>query len=546
MIRINQIKLPVQHTEQDLQKAICKVLRKPEIKTYTIIKQSLDARDKQKLHYSYSVEISETGFTQKEIRKLLTNKNIMLTSNKKYDFASQISHDFIEDKPALQHPPIIVGTGPAGLFCGYQLAKAGYHPILLERGMNVEHRVREIQSFWDGGNLNPDCNVQFGEGGAGTFSDGKLNTMIHDKTGRIGEVLRTFVSFGAPEDILYVNKPHIGTDRLRDVVKNMRNEIIRLGGQVLFQTCLTDIAFEKDTADADRVCSVTVKDAQGMHTIPCDCLVLAIGHSARDTFELLQQRAFRMSPKAFAVGLRIEHPAEMIRRAQYGDSPEAKFLPAADYKLTHQTEEGRAVYSFCMCPGGHIVNASSEPGMTAVNGMSYRARNARNSNSAIVVNITPEDFNGTGPLAGMEFQRYWERAAYQAGNGKVPLQLFGDYRRNQISTSYGTIIPDIKGQYAFANLNDCLPKFVNNAIIKGVMAFDHRIPGFASEDAVLCGIESRTSSPVRIERNEEFYSNYKGIYPCGEGAGYAGGITSAAVDGIKVAEAIAVHTGPSL
>ena len=546
MIRINQIKLPVQHTEQDLQKAICKVLRKPEIKTYTIIKQSLDARDKQKLHYSYSVEISETGFTQKEIRKLLTNKNIMLTSNKKYDFTSQISHDFIEEKPALQHPPIIVGTGPAGLFCGYQLAKAGYHPILLERGMNVEHRVREIQSFWDGGNLNPDCNVQFGEGGAGTFSDGKLNTMIHDKTGRIGEVLRTFVSFGAPEDILYVNKPHIGTDRLRDVVKNMRNEIIHLGGQVLFQTCLTDIAFEKDTADADRVCSVTVKDAQGMHTIPCDCLVLAIGHSARDTFELLQQRAFRMSPKAFAVGLRIEHPAEMIRRAQYGDSPEAKFLPAADYKLTHQTEEGRAVYSFCMCPGGHIVNASSEPGMTAVNVMSYRARNARNSNSAIVVNITPEDFNGTGPLAGMEFQRYWERAAYQAGNGKVPLQLFGDYRRNQISTSYGTIIPDIKGQYAFANLNDCLPKFVNNAIIKGVMAFDHRIPGFASEDAVLCGIESRTSSPVRIERNEEFYSNYKGVYPCGEGAGYAGGITSAAVDGIKVAEAIAVHTGPSL
>lgn len=546
MIRINQIKLPVQHTEQDLQKAICKVLRKPEIKTYTIIKQSLDARDKQKLHYSYSVEISETGFTQKEIRKLLTNKNIMLTSNKKYDFASQISHDFIEDKPALQHPPIIVGTGPAGLFCGYQLAKAGYHPILLERGMNVEHRVREIQSFWDGGNLNPDCNVQFGEGGAGTFSDGKLNTMIHDKTGRIGEVLRTFVSFGAPEDILYVNKPHIGTDRLRDVVKNMRNEIIHLGGQVLFQTCLTDIAFEKDTADADRVCSVTVKDAQGMHTIPCDCLVLAIGHSARDTFELLQQRAFRMSPKAFAVGLRIEHPAEMIRHAQYGDSPEAEFLPAADYKLTHQTEEGRAVYSFCMCPGGHIVNASSEPGMTAVNGMSYRARNARNSNSAIVVNITPEDFNGTGPLAGMEFQRYWERTAYQAGNGKVPLQLFGDYRRNQISTSYGTIIPDIKGQYAFANLNDCLPKFVNNAIIKGVMAFDHRIPGFASEDAVLCGIESRTSSPVRIERNEEFYSNYKGVYPCGEGAGYAGGITSAAVDGIKVAEAIAVHTGPSL
>lgn len=542
MIRVNQIKMPIRHTEADLAQAVKKALKKKTVPEYTIIKQSLDARDKAKLHYSYSVTVPENGFSQQELSRLITNKNIMLTNEPEYDFSSHVEK--LRDtfaKHEYKYPPVIVGTGPAGLFCGYQLAKQGYQPILLERGMDVDKRVQEIQAFWDGGNLNPNCNVQFGEGGAGTFSDGKLNTMTHDKTGRIREVLQTFVQFGAPSDILYVNKPHIGTDLLCDVVKNMRVEIQRLGGSVMFQSCFTDMEFEPDGQGGERICAIQVRTAEGLQRIPCDCLILAIGHSARDTFEMLERRQVQMKQKAFAVGLRIEHPAEMIQKAQYGESPIASHLPAADYKLTHQTTEGRAVYSFCMCPGGYIVNASSEPGMTAVNGMSYRARDARNSNSAIVVNVVPEDFQGNGALAGMEFQRYWERAAYHAGNGGVPLQLFGDYQRNSCSVSYGSILPDIKGQYAFANLNECLPKFVNDAIISGIIAFDNRIPGFASEEAVLCGIESRTSSPVRIERNEEFNSNYKGIYPCGEGAGYAGGIMSAAVDGIKVAEAVAVH-----
>lgn len=547
MIRINQIKMPINHTNEDLARAVGKALRSKTIPPYTIMKQSLDARDKSNLHYKYSVTVSETQVAKNELSKILTNKNIMLIKEVEYDFVARVREGKDKCQESLRrYPPIIVGTGPAGLFCGYQLAKAGYNPILLERGMDVDNRMQEIQGFWKGGKLNPDCNVQFGEGGAGTFSDGKLNTMTHDKTGRIREVLRTFAEFGAPSDILYVNKPHIGTDVLCEVVKNMRMEIQRLGGRVLFQTCLTDLELKTDSEGREALSAIQIRQADGTQWIPCDCLVLAIGHSARDTFEMLNRKQVQMKQKPFAVGLRIEHPAEMIQKVQYGDSPEAARLPAADYKLTHQTEEGRAVYSFCMCPGGHIVNASSEPGRIAINGMSYRARDAVNSNSAIVVNVTPDDFQGDGPLAGMEFQRHWEQEAYRAGKGNVPLQLFGDYRKHIRSSSYGAVLPDIKGQYAFADLNECLPKFVNNAIISGITSFEQRIPGFASEEAVLCGIESRTSSPVRIERDADFNSNYKGIYPCGEGAGYAGGIMSAAVDGIKVAEAVAMHGTPQI
>lgn len=554
LIRINQIKLPVSHTEADLDHAVQKLIHRKDTPDYTIVKRSLDARDKTRLLYSYSVELSQDSVSPKMLSRLTRNPNIILTGKKEYDFWNMVSGGTETAsashtasalsgrrfRPTFLHPPVIVGTGPAGLFCGYQLAKAGYQPILVERGMPVEERMREIEAYWAGAPLNPECNVQFGEGGAGTCSDGKLNTMIKDKTGRIQEVLRTFVTFGAPADILYVNKPHIGTDVLRDVVRNMRNAIIEAGGQVLFRTCLCDIQTEpeKNNAGFGRLISITVRQQGVLRQIPCECLVLAIGHSARDTFELLYRRGFDLTPKAFAVGLRIEHEAEMIHRAQYGTSKEAECLPAADYKLTCQTPEGRAVYSFCMCPGGHIVDASSEPGQIAVNGMSYRSRDARNSNSAIVVNVTPADFGGSSPLAGVEFQRIWERAAYTAGQGRVPLQLFGDYKMNRPSVTLGRILPDIKGQFTLANLNDCLPNFVNNAIIKGIMSFDEQIPGFASEDSVLCGIESRTSSPVRIQRNESFISNIAGVFPCGEGAGYAGGITSAAVDGIKTAEAV--------
>lgn len=551
-LRINQIKLPVLHTREDLDLAVQRAIHSKGVPDYTIVKQSVDARDKERLRYSYSVELPETKIKDSQLSRLLTNKNIMLIEEKKYDFSRLVSSNFQSgERAVLQHPPVIVGTGPAGLFCGYQLAKAGYQPVLIERGLPVEERCRQIEAYWKGGELNPECNVQFGEGGAGTCSDGKLNTMIKDKAGRIDEVLRTFAAFGAPEDIRYVNKPHIGTDLLQDVVRNMRNAILELGGQVLFDTCLTDIQCQEDSrldshsdSRMGRLQGIMVRQQGVRRLLPCECLILAIGHSARDTFYMLRDRGVCMTPKAFAVGLRIEHDARMIQESQYGISREAEALPAADYKLTHQTADGRAVYSFCMCPGGHIVNASSEPGHIVVNGMSYRSRNARNSNSAIVVNVTPEDFDGSGPLAGIEFQRKWERAAWIAGKGRLPLQLFGDYMAHRPSTSLGGIAPDLKGQYSFADLNDCLPKFVNNAIINGIMSFEHRIRGFSREDGILCGIESRTSSPVRLERNQSYISNIDGIFPCGEGAGYAGGITSAAVDGIKVAEAIAGQFHP--
>ncbi len=540
MLRINQIKLPVSHNSEDLDRAVQRQLHMKTIPAYTIVKQSLDAREKDRLRYIYCVEVATDLLKESQIKRLVSDKNIMLTDGKNYDFYQVISAEELGAKKRLLHPPVIVGSGPAGLFCGYQLAKAGYCPLIIERGLPVEQRVDAIEAYWTSGTLSPECNVQFGEGGAGTFSDGKLNTMIKDKMGRIDEVLRTFVSFGAPADIRYVNKPHIGTDILRNVVENMREEIIRLGGRVQFQTKFMDLNLDSDA----HLQSIVVKQEGSSQVIPCECLILAIGHSARDTFYELQTKGLYMTPKAFAVGLRIEHPAEMIQTSQYGDSEEAAHLPAADYKLTHQTPEGRAVYSFCMCPGGHIVDASSELGQIAVNGMSYRSRDAKNSNSAIVVNVTPEDFEGEGPLAGIEFQRKWEKAAYEAGGGKIPLQLFGDYKAGRKTTELGEIQPDLKGQYAFADLNDCLPNYVNNAIINGIMSFEQKITGFAREDAVLCGIESRTSSPVRMERNSDFHSNIAGIYPCGEGAGYAGGITSAAVDGIKVAEAVAKQCRP--
>lgn len=547
ILRINQIKLPVLHTKEAMDQAVQRAIHSKTVPEYTIVKQSIDARDKERLQYSYSVEVPETDKPAgRQFSRLISNKNIMLIEKPEYDFQKLVSSGSKPDEQQiLPHPPVIVGTGPAGLFCGYQLAKAGYQPILIERGLPVEERYQQIEAYWQGAGLNPECNVQFGEGGAGTFSDGKLNTMIKDRMGRIDEVLRTFVHFGAPADICYVNKPHIGTDLLQNVVGNMRRAILELGGQVWFDTCLTDIHIHSDSHDQNRrIQGITIRQNGMLHDIPCESLILAIGHSARDTFALLQSRGIFMTPKSFAVGLRIEHPAEMIQRSQYGTSREAKALPAADYKLTHQTADGRAVYSFCMCPGGHIVDASSQPGHIAVNGMSYRSRNARNSNSAIVVNVTPEDFDGMGPLAGIAFQQKWERAAWLAGHGKVPLQLFGDYQEHRPSTGLGSIQPDLKGQYAFADLNDCLPKFINNAIINGIMSFEHRIQGFGREDGILCGIESRTSSPVRIERNQKFNSNINGIFPCGEGAGYAGGITSAAVDGIKVAEAIAGQYSP--
>ena len=418
------------------------------------------------------------------------------------------------------------------MFCAYFLAKHGYAPIVLERGEAMEDRIKRVEEFWAGGPLNTESNVQFGEGGAGTFSDGKLNTMVKDPAGRIREVLKIFVEHGAPEEILYLNKPHIGTDNLRHVIVSMRKQMIDWGAEFHFSSKVTDVLLKEDgTIKGVEVNNSTV--------IESDIVVAALGHSARDTFELLNKKPLALENKAFAIGVRMEHPQEMIGRAQYGES--YKELPAADYKLTHQCENGRGVYSFCMCPGGFVVNASSEENRLVVNGMSNHDRSEKNANSALIVTVTPEDFAAEGyegPLAGMYFQRKWEEAAYTAGNGKIPMQLFGDLLSGEKSATIGEIVPNTKGAWTYADLNNCLPVYVLDSLKEGILAFDKKIPGFARKDGVLLGVETRTSSPIRIVRGTDYQSNIKGFYPCGEGAGYAGGITSAAVDGIKVFEAI--------
>ncbi len=412
------------------------------------------------------------------------------------------------------------------------LARHGYRPLVLERGGPVQERTKKVQAFWETGKLDPACNVQFGEGGAGTFSDGKLNTLVKDPVGRNRKVLELFVEFGADPRICYVNKPHIGTDVLCRIVESMREEILRLGGQVRFYSQVTDLQVEEG-----RLAGLVVN---GEETIPAEAAILAIGHSARDTFAVLKARQVPMEAKAFAVGLRILHPQAMVDMAQYkGDREAARLLGAASYKLTHTCGSGRGVYSFCMCPGGFVVNASSEEGRLAVNGMSYHARDGEDANSALIVTVTPKDFGGEGPLAGIAFQRRLEELAYKAGKGKIPVQLYGDFKEGRLSTGFGQVRPQFRGETAFADLRQILPVPVTEALLEGIDRFGQIIRGFDRPDAILAGVESRTSSPVRICRDDHLESRIKGLFPCGEGAGYAGGITSAAMDGLRVAEEIA-------
>lgn len=527
MIQIRQLKLNITHTEADLKKKICHTLRIREdaLLSYIIRRQSLDARRKPELYYIYTVDVTVSG--ERQILKKNRDKNVSKSEWKTYRHPEK-------GALAMPHRPVVIGSGPAGMFCAYTLAELGYCPILLERGGSVEERTKDVETFWKTGVLNPDSNVQFGEGGAGTFSDGKLNTLVKDPAGRNHRVLELFVKYGAPEEILYVNKPHIGTDVLMDVVRNMRQQIIANGGEVHFHKQVTDLAFSEQGLE-----SLTIKDTvSGKEEIwKTQTAVLAIGHSARDTFEMLCRKKLNMEAKAFAVGVRVEHSQEMIDRSQYGRS-RGDVLPAAAYKLTANLEDGRSAYTFCMCPGGYVVNASSEDGHLAVNGMSYHDRAGQNANSAVIVTVRPEDYPGDGPLSGVAFQRELERKAYAAGNGKVPVQLFEDFCRNRISKKPGSVSPQIKGNYIFANVREIFPTEIGEDIEKGIKAFDRKLAGYASGDAVLSGVESRTSSPVRILRDEYFQSSCPGLYPCGEGAGYAGGITSAAMDGIKVAEAI--------
>ena len=542
MLRINQIKIPVQeHEEIALEKKLRKLLRTDCPYRYRIIRKSLDARDKGNLLHIYVVDV-EFERIQDIPHKIIDNKNIMLTQKKEYAFPHQFSGGMDKNADASVYRPIIIGAGPAGYFAALQLARAGYRPIVYERGKCVEERTKDVEGFWQG--ETPICansNVSFGEGGAGTFSDGKLNTGIKDKDGRIQAVIHDFIRFGAPEEIGYLNKPHIGTDVLKQVMQTMRKEICSLGGEIYFSHQLTAITHISDTRLALTIFDLQKEQAKVVETMAC---ILAIGHSARDTFAMLQAAGVGMEAKSFAMGLRIEHSQEMVNASQYGISEQAKLLPAADYKMTYRSSKGRSVYSFCMCPGGFVVNASSGEGQSVVNGMSNHGRDEKNANSAIVVNVTPEDFDADGfaeygVLAGVEFQKKYERLAYEAANGKIPVQCFEDYKENRVSTEFGSVKPNIRGNYQFANLNNCLPAYINDAIIEGILDYDRKLKGFSSGDAVLSGIESRTSSPVRIIRDAAYRSGYTGLFPCGEGAGYAGGITSAAVDGIKVAEAVA-------
>ena len=534
MLQIRNIKLNVSYTQKDLIRACEKVLRKRPLPDVRILRRSLDSRKKD--HIFYLVSAGVFGLSEAEEKKIIrmvNDNNIMLTNRKKYVFP--YSNMPLET----DQRPIIIGTGPAGYFAGYVLANAGFRPILLERGKPVEERSADVNAFWDGGPLDPESNVSFGEGGAGTFSDGKLYTGNKDKDGIQQFVLETFHHYGAPKEITFDAKPHIGTDVLYRIMQNMRRAILDAGGEILFSHRVTEISrIHKGTEFSGYRVSGISGDPDHSFQFETPAVVLAIGHSARDTFAMLLNHGLQMEKKPFAMGLRIEHPRTLIDHARFGDL--AGILPAADYKLVAHTTEDRAVFSFCMCPGGYVVNASTEDGGTVVNGMSYSGRSSRNSNSAIVVNVLPGDIPGDSPMDAVEFQRNLERSFYQAGQGNVPVQRLGDFCENRTGPLSESFQPCIKGKYQTANLRDCLPDTLSRAIIEAMPVFDREIPGFAMDDAILSGIESRTSSPVRILRDESLQAtDHPGFFPCGEGAGYAGGIMSAAVDGIRVAEKVA-------
>ena len=534
-MRLTELKLPLDHDKSELRSAIVKRLgiAADELVDYTIFRRSHDARKPSAIVFIYTLDI-ELRNEKALLTRLRGDRHISPTPDTTYHFVTQAPQT-----PPMRRP-IIIGSGPCGLFAGLILAQMGFRPIILERGKSVRERTRDTWDLWRKGQLNPESNVQFGEGGAGTFSDGKLYSQIKDPHYRGRKVLTEFVKAGAPAEILYASKPHIGTFRLVTMVENMRAEIEALGGSIRFQSRVEDIDIEQG-----QVRGLKLADGE---SIAATHIVLAVGHSARDTFQMLHEHGVHIEAKAFSIGVRIEHPQSLIDRARFGKNAGNPLLGAADYKLVHHCTNGRSAYSFCMCPGGTVVAATSEAGRVVTNGMSQYSRNERNANSAIVVGVTPADFpggqGGTGdPLAGIAFQRHWEGLAFEAGGGNysAPAQRVGDFLAGRPSTELGAVLPSYTPGVHLTDLALCLPDYVVAALREALPAFAREIAGFAMEDALLTGVETRTSSPLRITRNEDFQSiNTHGLFPAGEGAGYAGGILSAAVDGIKVAEAVAL------
>ena len=521
MIRVQDITLTLEEDEKLLKEKIAKKLHimPKDIKSYRIFKKAIDARKKNAIKIVYTVDIETT----KEAHLIHKNPDLK---------APDLTYYYPEmGEQVMKHRPVVVGSGPCGMFSALILAQMGYKPIVLERGKAVDERVEDIEAFWKEGQFKPESNVQFGEGGAGTFSDGKLTTQI--KNVRCHKVLQEFARFGAPEEICYKNKPHIGTDVLRTVVKNIRHEIERLGGTYLFESKLTGLKIEDN-----KLKQIQINDQKWLDVDVC---ILALGHSARDTFKMLHEHHVNMIQKPFAMGMRIEHLQEWINISQYGqEHHDHEKLGAAEYKLVHHASNGRAVYTFCMCPGGYVVASASEEGMVVTNGMSEYARDGKNANSAVLVNILPKDFGSEHPLAGVTLQRQLEVLAYELGNKtyKAPVQTVGDFLKGEVTTKLGVVKPSYEPGVVYSNMRKALPDFMGDAIAEALQAFGKKIKHFDHEEALLTGFETRSSSPIRIPRDEAYEANIKGLYPAGEGAGYAGGITSAGVDGIEVAEAI--------
>ena len=525
MLLIQNLKLPIEAGPDDLRRAAVKALgvSSADVLELSLRRQSIDARKKSDVHLVCAAAV--TLYNKKE-DAILRRAPRGVSRLKDVPYLPPVSGR------SLPHPPVVVGMGPAGLFAALTLARAGQPPILLERGRPVEDRAKDVERFWSGSPLSPFSNVQFGEGGAGAFSDGKLNTGVSDP--RIAHVFDLFVSHGAPADIKWSHRPHIGTDVLRGVVRSIRQELLSLGADIRFEHQLTGLE-----RTGGRLAAVTADSPAGPYRLPCEALILAPGHSARDTFQMLYESDLPMERKGFAVGVRIEHSQQAVSRAQYGRFWDR--LPAADYKLACHLPSGRSAFTFCVCPGGQVVAAASAPGQVVTNGMSLRARDGVNINGGFLVGVSPDDFGGDDPLAGVRFQEKWERAAFEKGGGdfRAPAQLAGDFLEDRPSGGSRSVIPTYRPGVAWTALDGVLPDYVLATLKEALPIFDRRLSGFAHPDAVLTGVETRSSSPVRVLRDGTFQSPaLRGLYPCGEGAGYAGGITSAAVDGIRAAEAV--------